>query len=505
MQMNIVIIVLCAGLVSYGGYLVVKARGGSPAGLLGMLLGFVLLAKIWTGWTALNILAAAIMLAFLWTRWKPMEARMLLARIWRHFSRGSNREFEDYLARAMNLLDAPSGDLVRMLDDPNAMVREHAIDELEKIAVPGAAEKLLEVLKLGRYMYMPPLLALGRQGDPTSVTAIAGFLSAENKEFRKASFRALALMTSPDAVAAFLDGIEREHDEDVLDEIFDAAFLSGGTALLADALARISAEAKLEYMYRLIADRDALREKRLATAGIGLADSDPAIRTKAAALRRQVLCEEIAKEEPWMYQAIDQAPESDPEPRAVIVHVEAPIDLAIRDAKPINLTPGQAVLSISACSVIRGDARGGGDDIVKLRIAGPGEDEPAREVSFLAGAFFRAALEGAVRRRFWPSCPDDLRDAIRSPLFRGIYAYDDFRDELVLTIDDEEVEVFMKHRDGLMSVGLKSGSPDPPSMILVLVAGMSDVQYAQVPPFVAEIEPLKFIAEFVNGLSIVGE
>jgi len=225
--------VLCAVLFAASAYEVWKRR--EPTAFLGILLAVVLTVFIWTGVTALAVVAVALILARIWARRSPEGARALAGRI--------------------------LGPLARA---PGERDGEDAGDPAEVVGW------------------------LEREGSPRSIPDIDGRLRHPAGEVRRAAFGALARIGTPAARTALLEGIGGEADPAIRRAALGAAFGAWGAGGLEEALGKLGPGARVEYLDALLgAGKDSAAEREVA-ARIGAGDPDTAVRVKAGELARKI-------------------------------------------------------------------------------------------------------------------------------------------------------------------------------------------------------------------------
>lgn len=131
-------------------------------------------------------------------------------------------------------------DLVKQLDDPDADVREAAVDSLGRIGSPGAIEALLR--KLGdpqTDLAVRILRTLRRTPDRRSVDALLHFLGESDRELVRESARALGATGDPRAVVPLLSLLRRTTDDTVAEASSDALAHLGDIAAIFDILPRL--------------------------------------------------------------------------------------------------------------------------------------------------------------------------------------------------------------------------------------------------------------------------
>jgi len=131
-------------------------------------------------------------------------------------------------------------DLVKQLDDPDADVRETAVDSLGRIGSPAAIEALLRKLDDPHTDLAPHILrTLRRSPDRRSVDALLRFLGESDRELVRESARALGATGDPRAVVPLLGLLRRTTDDTVAEASSDALAHLGDIAAIFEILPRL--------------------------------------------------------------------------------------------------------------------------------------------------------------------------------------------------------------------------------------------------------------------------
>lgn len=131
-------------------------------------------------------------------------------------------------------------DLVRQMDDPDADVREAAVDSLGKIGSPAAIDALLRKLDDPQTDLAARILrALRRTPDRRSVDALLRFLAESDRELVRESARALGATGDPRAVMPLISLLRRTTDDTVAEASSDALAHLGDIAAIFEILPRL--------------------------------------------------------------------------------------------------------------------------------------------------------------------------------------------------------------------------------------------------------------------------
>lgn len=302
--------------------------------------------------------------------------------------------------------DAEVPAVAALIDDPDRNVHETARIALERIPAPAATQALLAAEARVSPERRPDLLiAVGRKGDPTTVSALARTARGGEGKLRFAALKGLAHTGSADAIPVFVEILKKEDLPEraeiygeflrLADNLADARQKADAQSIHAAALKWAPLEHQRERaLFRLTQDggnMDALlvgvadpsdRVRRLAVAGLAaLGGADVAARLRAAydtageaarpALLRVLAERDRAIAKPLLEEA---AKSQDPELKLVALDIEERLDTPEMELLYLELaesgSPQARPIALEGCLALARRAVDAGDAAKALSLYG---------------------------------------------------------------------------------------------------------------------------------------